>query len=184
MGVPIWYSVGLLITLSPELAKAHHIDGLKLSTCFILFQIGIASGDLSSGILSQLFKTRKKILLAYMFFGVVATFFHFIHIYNGISINLTSYLMGLGCGYLSVFVTTTSEHFGTNLRVTVTDTVTNFMRGAVTIMIPFHLFIESYFGLNLTEGLIITGSIVWALALLSAFALPETYGKSMDFTES
>lgn len=92
--------------------------------------------------------------------------------------------MGLGCGYLSVFVTTTSEHFGTNLRVTVTATVTNFMRGAVTLMIPFHIFIESKFGLTLTEGLMITGTIVWALALLSAFALPETYGKSMDFTES
>jgi len=184
MGVPIWYSVGLLITLSPELGKLHHIDGLKLSTCFILFQMGIASGDLSSGILSQLFKSRKKILLAYMLFGVIVTFFHFIHIYNGYSINLTSYLMGLGCGYLSVFVTTTSEHFGTNLRVTVTATVTNFMRGAVTLMIPFHIFIESKFGLTLTEGLMITGSIVWALALLSAFALPDTYGKSMDFTES
>jgi hypothetical protein len=51
-------------------------------------------------------------------------------------------------------------------------------------MIPFHVFIEKQFGLTLTEGLIITGSIVWAFALLSAFALPETYGKSMDFTES
>jgi len=35
MGVPIWYTVGLLITLSPEIAKNHHIDGLKLSTCFV-----------------------------------------------------------------------------------------------------------------------------------------------------
>jgi predicted MFS family arabinose efflux permease len=38
MGVPIWYSVGLLITLSPELAKEHHIEFLKLGLCFILFQ--------------------------------------------------------------------------------------------------------------------------------------------------
>ena len=47
MGVPIWYSVGLLITLSPEIAKAHNIDGLKLSTCFILFQVGICTGGLA-----------------------------------------------------------------------------------------------------------------------------------------
>ena len=38
--------------------------------------------------------------------------------------------------------------------------------------------------MTVPTGLIITGSIVWAFALLSAFALPETYGKSMDFTES
>ena len=60
MGIPIWYSIGMLVTLSPEIAKTHGITGLKLSTCFILFQIGITSGDLLSGILSQVFKTRKK----------------------------------------------------------------------------------------------------------------------------
>jgi len=73
MGIPIWYSVGLLITLSPELAKAHNITGLKLSTCFILFQVGISVGDLLSGVLSQLFKTRKKILLTFMLLGAAAT---------------------------------------------------------------------------------------------------------------
>ena len=55
MGIPIWYSVGLLITLSPELAKAHNITGLKLSTCFILFQVGITSGDLM-----RMFKHHAK----------------------------------------------------------------------------------------------------------------------------
>src|SRR6185437_2140378 len=97
---PIWYSVGLLITLSPELAKAHNITGLKLSTCFILFQVGITSGDLLSGILSQVFKSRKKILLAFMSLGILATIYHFARIAEGQQINLTSFLMGMGCGYL------------------------------------------------------------------------------------
>jgi predicted MFS family arabinose efflux permease len=183
MGVPIWYSVGLLITLSPELAELHHIEGLKLSTCFILFQIGIASGDLSSGVLSQLFKSRKKILLAFMIFAIIATLFHFKNIFQGQQLNLTSFLMGLGCGYLSVFVTTTAEHFGTNLRVTVTATVTNFMRGAVVLLIPLHQTIEKSFGLTLTNGLAITGIIVWSLALLSVILLPETYARDLEFVE-
>ncbi len=59
-GIPIWYSVGLLITLSPEIAALKNIEGLQLATCFILFQIGITVGDLSNGILSQLLRTRKK----------------------------------------------------------------------------------------------------------------------------
>jgi putative MFS transporter len=183
MGVPIWYSVGLLITLSPEIARLNHIEGLKLSACFILFQIGIASGDLSSGILSQVFKSRKKILLSFMVFGILSTIYHFIRIGNSESLVVTSFLMGLGCGYLSVFVTTTAEHFGTNLRVTVTATVTNFMRGAVTLLIPLHQFIEHYLNVSLTQGLAITGCIVWALAMISVILLPDTFGKSLDYTE-
>jgi MFS family permease len=183
MGVPIWYSVGLLITLSPEIAKEHHIDGLKLSTCFILFQTGITCGDLLSGVLSQLARSRKKILLAFMGLGVGATIYHFVRIHSGLSLSITSLLMGLGCGYLSVFVTATAEHFGINLRVTVTATVTNFMRGAVVLLIPLHQGIERTFGLDLTGGLAVTGCIVWALALVAAAMLPETYGRSLAFTE-
>lgn len=183
MGVPIWYSVGLLITLSPELAEQHHIEGLKLSTCFILFQAGIAAGDLSSGILSQLFHSRKKILICFMFIAITSTLLHFIRIINSDSLNLTSFLMGLGCGYLSVFVTSTAEHFGTNLRVTVTATVTNFMRGAVVLLIPFHQLIERGFDLSLFQGLLITGIIVWCFALISVFWLPETYGRNLEFAE-
>ncbi len=184
MGIPIWYSVGLLITLSPEIAKNHGIVGLKLSTCFILFQVGITSGDLLSGILSQLFRSRKKILLSFMALGILATAYHFIRINTSQQLNITSLLMGLGCGYLSVFVTTTAEHFGINLRVTVTATVTNFMRGALVLLIPLHQGLEHAFGLSLTGGLAITGCIVWALALISALALPDTFGKSLAFTES
>lgn len=184
MGIPIWYSVGLLITLSPEIAKNHGIVGLKLSTCFILFQVGITSGDLLSGILSQLFRSRKKILLSFMALGILATAYHFIRINTRQQLNITSLLMGLGCGYLSVFVTTTAEHFGINLRVTVTATVTNFMRGALVLLIPLHQGLEHAFGLSLTGGLAITGCIVWALAFISALALPDTFGKSLAFTES
>jgi putative MFS transporter len=184
MGIPIWYSVGILITLSPELAKAHHISGLKLSTCFILFQAGISAGDLSSGILSQLFATRKKVLLSFMSFGVAATIAHFVCMAYGRPLSLTSFLMGLGCGYLSVFVTATAEHFGTNLRVTVAATVTNFMRGAVVLLIPLHQCIARIGNTSLTTALALTGAIVWALALASAILLPDTFGKSLAFTES
>jgi MFS family permease len=183
MGVPIWYSVGLLITLSPELAELHNISGLKLSVCFILFQCGIASGDLSSGLISQWLKSRKWVIFGFMMLGVLATVFHFSRIFHGYDLSVTSFLMGLGCGYLSVFVTTTAEHFGTNLRVTVTATVTNFMRGAVTLLIPFHQWIEKQFEWSLSTGLAVTGMLVWTLAIISVVSLPETYGKSMDYLE-
>jgi MFS family permease len=183
MGVPIWYSVGLVITLSPELAKEHALDGWKLTTAFTLFQIGITAGDLSSGILSQMLKSRKKILILYMVLAIASTgalFFEFIIQQQNY---LLCFLMGLGCGYLSVFVTTTAEQFGTNLRVLVTATVTNFMRGSVTLLIPFHLWLENKMEMTLTSSLIFTGAIVWILALVSVVALKETYGKDLNYTE-
>jgi hypothetical protein len=92
--------------------------------------------------------------------------------------------MGLGCGYLSVYVTTTAEQFGTNLRVLITATVTNFMRGAVTLLVPFHIWLENAFHFTLIESLAITGIIVWTFAIVSMLYLPETYGKDLNYTES
>jgi riboflavin transporter FmnP len=119
-----------------------------------------------------------------MSIAILGTVLHFNQLYQSSPIYFTSFLMGLGCGYLSVFVTTTSEHFGTNLRVTVTATVTNFMRGAVTILIPLRIFIQSQFEMNITNSLIITGLIVWALAITAVLILPDTYGKDLDFVEA
>jgi MFS transporter, putative metabolite:H+ symporter len=183
MGVPIWFSVGLLITLSPELAKEHHVDGWMLTKAFTLFQIGITAGDLSSGVFSQLFRSRKKILLLYMLVAIASTALYFRQFAEGYGSYFLCFMMGLGCGYLSVFVTSTAEHFGTNLRVLVTATVTNFMRGSVTLLIPFHLWLEHGFSFTLSESLIATGSIVWLLALISTMLLSETYGKDLNYQE-
>jgi len=183
MGVPIWYSVGLLINLSPELAKDHNISALKASLCFILFQCGVTAGDLASGIFSQLLRSRKKVLLSFMSLAIASTALHFIQLYASAGLYLSSLLIGLGCGYLSVFVTATSEHFGTNLRVTVTATVTNFMRGAVTLLIPLRILLGEVCNMSLTTSLIATGILVWIPAILAAWILPETYGRNLEFLE-
>jgi MFS family permease len=183
MGVPIWYSVGILITLSPELAAGGGITGWQLTKAFTLFQLGITSGDLSSGVFSQLFRTRKKVLLVYMGVAIAATALFFGSLHTGAGSYALCFMMGLGCGYLSVFVTATAEHFGTNLRVLVTATVTNFMRGSVTLLIPLHLWMENALGMSLALSLVVTGSIVWAVAVASTLLLPETYGRNLDFNE-
>lgn len=183
MGVPIWYSVGLLITLSTELAAEHSISNLQAGLCFILFQCGVTAGDLSSGVLSQVMKSRKKILIGFMCLAIIATALHFVLLEYSAPIYVSSLLIGLGCGYLSVFVTATSEHFGTNLRVTVTATVTNFMRGAVTLLIPLRILIQESFGTSITTSLVVVGFIVWIPALVAAAMMPETYGRDLGFVE-
>ncbi|MBK7945924.1 MAG: hypothetical protein IPJ85_11745 [Flavobacteriales bacterium] len=54
--------MGLLITLSPELAASFGMADWSLPRAFILFQIGICVGDLGTGVLSQLLRTRRWII--------------------------------------------------------------------------------------------------------------------------
>lgn len=186
MGIPIWYCVGMVINLSPELARQYGIEGIRPATCFILFQVGIALGDLTSGIISQQLKTRKRIITGFMMMATIAVALYFMTLYFNFGYHTflaASMVIGLGCGYMSVFVTTAAESFGTNLRVTVTATITNFMRGAITVLIPLRLWLEAYFQFNLMQSLIIIGVMVFALALYSAFRLHETYGKRLDYIE-
>lgn len=183
MGVPIWYSVGLLITLSPEVAQAFKVDNWSLPKAFTLFQIGITAGDLSTGLISQWLRTRRWVIVGGMLLAIAATVVYFTSFASGTGNYAACFMMGLGCGYLSVFATATAEHFGTNLRVLVTATVTNFMRGSVTLLIPFHLWLEHGFGMGAPASLAITGALVWTLALASALVLPETFGVELDRVE-
>ncbi len=183
MGVPIWYSVGLLITLSPELAASFGLHDWSLPKAFTLFQIGICAGDLLTGLLSQFWRTRRKVILSGMSLAIASTAWYFMSFSKGQANYTACLVMGLGCGYLSVFATATAEHFGTNLRVLVTATVTNFMRGSVTLLIPFHQWLEGRFDLELSTGLLLTGCAVWAAAVFSALKLPETYGTRLDRVE-
>jgi MFS family permease len=186
IGVPIWYCVGMLISFMPDLALQTGNIPVKLGTCFILFQVGITTGDLSSGLLSQWFKNRLKVMAFYMLIALVACAFWFLNFMYwdmAISTVLLSFLMGYGCGYLSVFVTATSEQFGTNLRVTATSSVTNFMRGSVSILIPLHILLRNYFTLTLSISLIIIGLLVWSLAFYAVLSSKETFGKDLNFVE-
>ncbi|MFM7773831.1 MAG: hypothetical protein ACKO9V_03155, partial [Candidatus Kapaibacterium sp.] len=108
---------------------------------------------------------------------------HFAFIAGGRNLHLSSLLIGCGCGYLSVFVTTTAELFGTNIRVLVTSTVTNFMRGAVTVLIPLRIWIQQWLGTSLVESLAITGALVWVAAFAAVFYLPDPFGKDLDYVE-
>jgi MFS transporter, putative metabolite:H+ symporter len=183
MGVPIWYSVGLLITLSPELAASFAIDDWSLPKAFTLFQIGICAGDLCTGLLSQWLRTRRWVIVGGMTLAIAATTVYLLAFRAGSGSYFACLVMGLGCGYLSVFATATAEHFGTNLRVLVTATATNFMRGSVTLMIPLHQVLKNQPTLGPAGALILIGMVVWPVALFSALRLPETFSVDMDRVE-
>ena len=61
IGIPLWYVVSILVMFSPEFAKVLAITGKVTAGQALMYcYIGLAIGDLGSGYLSQIMKSRKK----------------------------------------------------------------------------------------------------------------------------
>lgn len=184
VGLPTWFVVGILVTLAPEFSKnfgmtdAVATGGKAIMWCYT----GLTLGDLSSGLLSQWLKSRKKSLLAFHLFSLGTILFYLTS--GNISQDFfyfKIFLIGFGVGYWAVFVTIASENFGTNLRATVTTTVPNFARGA---LVPITAFFKSLApSLGIISSAYIVGGVCIAIALTVLYFLPETYGKDLDFLE-
>jgi putative MFS transporter len=183
IGAPLWYVVGVLVTLSPEFGKAMGAkETLSAADGVLYTYIGIAIGDIFAGLLAQITKSRKLTMVVFLLLSVVSVIFYLS------SKDLTNarfvwlcFFMGCSVGYWATFVTIAAEQFGTNIRSTVTTTVPNFVRGSlIPINMAFAAFAKSY-GM-VTSGYIMMG-ILTLIALFSLSQLKETFGKDLDYVE-
>jgi hypothetical protein len=183
IGLPLWFVVGILITFSPEFGKTFGItEPISAGKSIMYCYIGLVFGDILSGTLSQVWKSRKKTL----YYFLIATFiciciYLFLNNYSSFYFYSVCVLTGIAVGYWAIFVTNASEQFGINLRSTVTTTVPNFIRGSV---IPLTLLFQ---GLNPVLGIKYSafsiGIVTVIIAIWATSKLPETFGKDLDYTE-
>ena len=182
-GVPIWFVVGILILVAPELGKALGMTQVPTGGRAVLFcYIGLATGDLASGVLSQLVRSRKKVVAAFILFTALMMVAY-------TTVGKTSLTMfyavcvglGFGIGYWAVFVTMASEQFGTNIRATVTTTAPNFVRGAVVPLTTVFMALKKPLGL--VGSALTVGAFCVVVALVALAQLDETYGKDLDYLE-
>ncbi len=183
IGVPIWFVVGVLITFSPEFAAELHITGPVTAGNSVMYcYLGLVFGDLSSGLLSQLLQSRKKVILLFMLLSVGAVALYFL---QGQSSPQFFYLvcaaLGFAGGYWAIFVTVAAEQFGTNLRATVATTVPNIVRGMVVPITMLFQLCRSFLGLE--SGALLVGAICSIAAFFSLGALEETFHKDLDYYE-
>lgn len=89
--------------------------------------------------------------------------------------------MGTAVGYWVIFVTNSSEQFGTNLRSTVTTTVPNFIRGSVIPLTFLFQTLKPSMGIKYSAFAI--GVLTIIIAIWATSKLEETYGKDLDYTE-
>lgn len=185
IGIPVWYVIGYLITFSDDFAaNVLHINGVVVSGKSVMIHyIGASIGSLLWGVVAQVLQSRKKSLwmaLSLLVICVAAFFSSF-----GLSSTLfylIIFLLGIAQGYWIIFVSVSSEQFGTNLRATVTTTVPNFVRGSVILVNLLIGALVPSFGK--WSAALYVGILCIALALFSLYKLKETYNKDLDYMES
>ncbi|MES2656314.1 MAG: MFS transporter [Bacteroidota bacterium] len=184
IGLPIWFSIGVLVNKSHLFARTLGIE-IKVADSVMFAYIGLSVGDLFSGLFSQLLKSRKKVIYAYLGFSFIL---YFIYLFNN-QVSVTyfktmCFLLGAATGYWALFVTVACEQFGTNIRSTVTNTVPNFVRGAVVPITLGFAALQNSFGFNITYAALLVGIICLLLALVSTIYVDESFHKDLDYLEN
>lgn len=185
IGLPLWYGIGILVTFSPEFAKALGIEGAVTAGNSIMYSyLGLTVGGIMSGVISQNLESRKKTVALFVLIELATTL---LYLYQpNTSVNffyVTTFFLGIGFGYWAIFVTVAAEQFGTNLRSTVATTTPNFIRGTVIpLTLVFHWLREDLqFGW--ITGAMIIGITAAVIALLSLFLIKETFHRDLNFVE-
>ena len=185
IGVPLWFVVGILVTLAPEFGRALGLTGevtagLAVFWCYF----GLVFGDFISGALSQLWHSRNKALQLFLAFCAVLVGVYLFGV-QGASPTIfyaVCFVLGMSVGFWALFVTVAAEQFGTNLRATVATTAPNFARGAVVGLVPAFKYLSGAFG-SIILGAAVLGGVSLLVAFWAVSTLPESYGKDLDYVE-
>ncbi|MCX7649003.1 MAG: MFS transporter [Flavobacteriales bacterium] len=188
MGLPVWFVVGVLVALSESYFEpVLGVEGdIEVAKAVLFCYVGLAAGDFFSGFFSQIFKSRLKVVTAFLILCLVCTGLY-LFCTAGRSVNFFYALClvcGAATGYWAMFVTIAAEQFGTNIRSTVASTVPNFVRGAV---IPITFCFEVLAGhpsVGVVAASLIVGTVCIGLALVATLTLPETFSKELDYLET
>ena len=183
IGMPTWFVIGILATFANEFGKKMGIpENIEPGKAIMFCYVGLAIGDLSSGVISQLLESRKKAVTILLVLSLICSI---IFLYAGISTASGLYIlcvcMGFSVGYWAMFVTIGAEQFGTNLRATAATTVPNMVRGTVIGMTVLYANLKVEIGVF--HAAAIVGVICFTLAFYSILTIPETHGKDLDYLE-
>ena len=184
IGIPIWYVAGILMPFSPEIAKELGVRGdIMASRTIAICYLGLAFGDFFSGVLSQYFRSRRKVIFMFEILCIcmIALLFLTTKDSSPTYYYFLCFLIGLGAGFWALFVMVSAEQFGTNIRATVATSIPNFVRASI---LPMSLLLTQLRpSMGLLQSTVIVGIIVFIIALFGAAFLDETFGKDLDYLE-
>ena len=186
IGLPTWFVIGVMINYSNKFASTLYGVNLIDSGKSVMFAyIGIATGDLLIGYVSQYFKSRKKALLLFYALSVIGMVLFFSS-FNNTDDRMYAIcgFLGFSTGYWAIFNTMAAEQFGTNLRATAATTIPNMVRGALPLINFLFLdILQKSMGWNIVQSGIFTGATVMIITLIAFVYTEETYHKDLDYLE-
>ncbi len=183
VGIPVWFVIGILDQFSAEIGGLLGLSPAPSPATTLFFAYaGAGVGGLGAGFLSQLLRSRKRTLAIFL---AAVTLFSIAYFTIGATSLDVFYALaligGAATGYWAVFMSTSAELFGTNLRATVTTTVPNFVRGSlVPLTLGFKLIASTS---DYVTAAIAVGLFCLALAVAGLRGLPETFGVDLDYLE-
>jgi MFS transporter, putative metabolite:H+ symporter len=185
VGIPVWFTIGILVTLATEFAEALGVVGEVLGSKAVMYHyIGASAGAFLTGFISQQLRSRKKALLIAL--SSLSVMLCVLLLSQGVS-NTTFYwlllIVGLPNGYWSVFMASASEQFGTNIRATVTTSAPNFVRGMVVVLSTLFSYLSNEVGMGFVGAASLIGTAVMALAIFSTLKTQDTFHKDLDYIE-
>jgi MFS family permease len=186
IGLPTWYVIGILVNLSNRFAASlYGTTALESGRAIMYAYVGIAVGDILIGFVSQYFKSRKKALFIFYGLSIISVIMFFSPLNNSDnSMYAICAAMGFSTGFWAIFVTIGAEQFGTNLRATAATTIPNMVRGSLPLInLLFINTFQNNLGWSLVKSGIVTGIIVIAITLVSAWFTEETFHKDLDYVE-
>lgn len=182
-GVPIWFAIGILVILAPEVGKSLGVSGaISVPRLLFMMYLGFVLGDMASGLLSQALRSRRWVMLIDLV--ILAVTVGVMLGATGLTPEQYAWLclpLGLASGYWVLFVTSAAEQFGTNLRATVAISLPNFVRGAI---IPMTLALRALIPrVGIRTGAIAIGAVCIGVAFLAMLQTPETFDRDLDYLE-
>ena len=183
IGLPIWFVIGILITFSPELAREiGFTENVVAGDAVMISYLGLVAGDISSGLLSQYVRSRRRVVLWFILFTLAfIVIYLFAPIKSMSFFYVCTFFLGFGVGYWALFVTIAAEQFGTNLRSTVATTVPNFIRGTVVPLTIAFKFLHDQIGI--INSALVVGLCTIIISLKALRTLKETFGRDLTFLE-
>lgn len=184
IGMPVWYCIGILIFFADEFAKRMNIQGVTPGNAILFQYIGLGFGDVTAGLISHAFKSRKKAL--YFFYAVFAVFMVLFFTQHNSSAAWFYFIcsgLGFGSGISVLYIITSAEQFGTNLRATAATSITNFVRGFTPLLLLVFSNIRDIPAIGYLKGAWMIGIAVMLISFTALYKTKESFGKDLDFVE-
>lgn len=183
IGTPIWFILAVVATFAPEISEALNVQEPVSAGNFLLFSyIGSLAGNGIASWSGHYFQSHKKSIIYFLiYFLAILTAFLLSSGVSSTVIYAFACAIGIVKGYWPLTLANAAEQFGTNLRATVTTTISNVVRAcAIPLTLSFAALKEE---VGVVSAAWLVGFVSIAIAFISALSLKNSYSEDLDFLE-